>query len=270
MGEPKHNINKAVEIIKEIQQKSKADVIVFPELALNGYLLENLVREAAITKDDPVLDPIKELSQKTEIIMGMVLRIHSRLYNATVVFYENEIKHIQKKIYLPTYGMFDEARYLRRGSKLGVWQGRLGTSGILICEDAWHPVLPYALFQQGARHVFVVSASPNRGFEESSETEFASQLMWKKRLQVYAESYGMFFYYINRSGVEDGVYYGGQNFVVSAVGTHQDFESWDSWSLAKVHKDELSSATYLGGPFQEENFQLNMKILNESYESQYR
>ena len=198
-------------------------------------------------------------------MIGAILLDDDRFYNTMMVFQNQELVRVQKKIYPPTYGMFYEARYYSAGEHLVSFDTPFGRAGILICEDSWHPVLVYALGMQRVSHVFVPSASPNRNFHHADEEGFASQKNWQRRMRVYAESFGQFYYYVNRGGVEDGILFGARTFVVTATGhfieNEQDYE---------VNSDDISSSRMMGGPFQEEKYTLNHRILNESFDIRHR
>jgi NAD+ synthase (glutamine-hydrolysing) len=195
------------------------DVVVLPELALSGYVLESLVAEAAVSEAEILSLAVDltttGLSAKTEWIVGLPLREGKDVYNVAVVLSGGKILHIQKKIFLPTYGMFDEARYFKRGNAFTAYDGVLGKSVILICEDAWHMEMAYAAAESGAESVIVISSSPARGYAGGAAA-FDSTLTWQNRLKVFAESYGQNYIYCNRSGVEDGILYDGNNFVLDA------------------------------------------------------
>ena len=194
------------------------DVIVLPELALSGYLLESLSGEAAIRYED-----FAELAEAlaatgvqpaTEWIVSAPLRERHLVYNAAAVLAGGKVKHIHRKLFLPTYGMFDEARYFDRGTEFSVYDGKLGKTGILICEDAWHPELAHLASVAGAESVIVISASPARGVDAGDE--FSSSRHWRHRLQAFAEVYGQTYIYCNRAGVEDGVLYDAISFVYNS------------------------------------------------------
>lgn len=197
------------------------DVIVLPELALSGYLIESLVAESA-TDEAAILSLAKDLTQaglnaRTEWVIGVPLREGNEIYNAAVVLSEGEIRHIHRKLFLPTYGMFDEARYFTRGISFTTYDGVLGKTAILICEDAWHLEMLYAASVARADAVIVISSSPARGYARGGDT-FDSTQTWRDRLRVAAESYGQTYVYCNRSGVEDGILYDGSNFVIGDGG----------------------------------------------------
>jgi predicted amidohydrolase len=195
---------------------SAPDIIVFPELALSGYLLESLVSESAMTLTE-VEEFAAELAESglpgsTEFILGLPLREGGEIFNAAVVLAGGSIKHVHRKLFLPTYGMFDEGRYFTRGTRFEFYQGNLGKTMLLICEDAWHAELAYAASVAAADTVIVISASPARG--ETGGNDFASTVRWRNRLQTFAESYGQMYVYCNRGGVEDGVLFDASSFVV--------------------------------------------------------
>jgi predicted amidohydrolase len=121
---------------------------------------------------------------------------------------------MQRKLFLPTYGMFDEARYFTRGADFTFYSGALGKTAILICEDAWHLELAYAASVARADAVVVISSSPARGY--SVNPGFNSTRFWRNRLQTCVLSYGQNYVYSNRGGVEDGIMYDGSNFVIDS------------------------------------------------------
>lgn len=190
------------------------DVIVLPELALSGYLLESLSGEVAVSMaylTDLAADLAQSgVSPAAEWVLGVPLREGNFIFNTAAVLSGGKVRHIHRKLFLPTYGMFDEARYFDRGSDFAAYDGALGRTAVLICEDAWHPELAHLASVAHAENVIVISASPARGIDERNE--FASTRNWRHRLGTYAEVYGQTYFYCNRSGVEDGVLYDGTCF----------------------------------------------------------
>ncbi len=218
--------------------QEKYDVVVLPELALSGYLLESLVSEAALEKSD--LLEIAGMLQasgagaQTEWVMGLPLREAGEIYNCAAVFRGGEVCHIHRKLYLPTYGMFDEARYFARGAELSTFEGALGRTAILICEDAWHMELAFAVSAKKADAVIVISASPARGLTQ--DAQFASSARWRHRLQTFAESYGQKYIYCNRSGVEDGVLFDGTSFVFDPLADYIAAEQSEIYEAARLYR----------------------------------
>lgn len=267
LGNVNENFNKISEIIDKCQNGARtsekpADVILFPELSVTGYLLENLTFSTALSVNEEIPETILRQSEKSEIHLGLALKENGMIYNAHIVISEGKIIHTHKKIYLPTYGFFDEGRYFTAGGELSIYDGKLGKSAVLICEDAFHPAIVYALYESGVKHLFVPSCSPARGIN-ATQPATASYLAWKKRLEVYAESFGMFCYYQNRSGSEDGVYFDGKSIFVSPNMTTREEQSDDVFYL-DVNLQDLEAAYQRGGPFHDENFDLNHRLFSES------
>jgi len=269
LGNLQDNLQKISEIVDRCQEKENgAEVIFFPELSTTGYLLENLTFSTALSIPGDLPEKLLRQSEKSEIHLGLSLKENAMIYNAHVALSGGEVKHIHKKIYLPTYGFFDEGRYFTPGSGLSLFEGRLGKTGTLICEDAFHPALVYALYESGVKHLFVGSCSPARGINEPGAST-SSYLAWKKRLEVYAESFGIFCYYQNRSGGEDGVYFDGKSMFVSPNMTSIEVDHGDIF-FHDVNLQDLEAAYQRGGPFHDENFDLNRRLFLNSGEIRTR
>jgi len=259
LGDVSGNINR----LAEAAEKTEGDILLFPELAASGYLLERLVRDAAVSPKDSLWDPIRQISRTKEIVIGAAVRQSHCYYNASLVFSAGELVFLHKKIYLPTYGMFDEARYFCSGESLPVYNGVLGKTGILICEDAWHPALAYAVYAAGAEHVLVPSASPARGFSQERTGILSSRKSWKNRLEVYAESFAQQYHYVNLNTVEDGVTFGGESFTVLPGGGLREESPGDPF-IYDIIPEDFSRAAQRGGPWQDEQFQLNLRLFNDA------
>lgn len=261
LGDSIKNIEKIGEICDQAISE-RHDMIVFPELATCGYLLENLVDEASLTIVDSVWDRLKNLSRYADIIIGAAIRHNHRIYNAAILFQKGKIEGMQFKIYLPTYGMFDEFRYFTSGDKLNLFETCAGKTGVLVCEDAWHPAIAYALYLKRAENIFVISASPSRGLTIQTE-HFSSYEMWIKRMEIYAQSFGNRYIYLNRSGIEDGVTYGGQIAAVGPLSSPVEL-SKKPYASFKIDNSELTRAALAGGPFKEENVLLNHELIQDA------
>lgn len=261
LGQVPENLQKIEEQIDSALER-QCKTVLFPELASCGYLLENLVAEAAVSAKDSLFDGIRKKSRFADICLGAVLRDGHRHYNAALFFRDGDLYHIHKKIYLPTYGMFDEGRYFTPGESLRTFDSALGKTAILICEDAWHPALVYAAYSQKVENVLILSASPDRGLD-SGGSEPDSFGMWESRLLVYAQSFGCRFIYLNLGGVEDGIRFGGRVIIASPLLVEKEWKREDI-VYTTIENEELTRAALLGGPFQEENFALNARILKQS------
>ncbi len=197
--------------------RSGADLIVFPELSLTGYQLADLVPDLALPVDDPRLAPLFEASAGIDIVFGMVEDAPGhRFYNAAVYLSRGRVVHVHRKLYLPTYGMFQEGREFAAGNRVRHFDSPWGPAGMLVCEDLWHMPCAWLLAHQGAEVIFVLSNGPTRGARPGREV--TSVAVWRELLQTTAQFQTTWMVYVNRIGCEDGVTFGGGSLVVDPFG----------------------------------------------------
>jgi len=194
-----------------------ANLLVFPELSLTGYFLKDQVPSVALRPDAHTLLPFRELSQRIGIVLGFVEEGPGhRFYNASAYFEGGEIRHIHRKVYLPTYGIFDEARYLAAGDRVRAFDTALGRMAILICEDLWHPAVPAVAAWDGAEIIICPSASPGRGLGQAGPFQNAST--WERTIRTWGDLFTSYIMYANRTGYEDGACFWGGSEVVAPSG----------------------------------------------------
>jgi predicted amidohydrolase len=191
---------------------AKADLILFPELALTGYFLKDLVPDAALRVDSSEINRLAGLSRDISIVVGLVEVTEDYCFYNTALYLEaGEIRHLHRKVYLPTYGLFDEQRYMARGERFRAFDTRFGRMGMLICEDMWHLSSSYILAMDGATALLCISSSPGRGIEGDS---LGSAQAWQKLTSTTAMFLNCRILYCNRVGFEDGVnFWGGSEYV---------------------------------------------------------
>jgi predicted amidohydrolase len=202
-----------------------ADLIVTPELSLTGYDVRDAVHDLSLHiapgEAQPQLAPLAEKTT-SETIVGLVEAGGNGIpYNVAVLLGGGRIRHSHRKIYLPTYGLFDEGRFFGRGETLetielaGGWRG-----AILVCEDLWHPALTYLAAMSGADVLIVPAAAPGRGVVEGGPDggTFASSRAWNELVSVTARTYGVYVVLSNRVGVEEGVTFAGGSRIVGPDG----------------------------------------------------
>src|SRR5207249_864089 len=150
LGTLSDNLNLHLDCI-ERARSAGANMIVFPELSLTGYILQDLVPDIALNPQaTSVLRPLLERCRDIDCVFGFVeVSDHFNYYNAAAYVSRGEIKHVHRKLYLPTYGMFDEMRFFAMGESLRTFETPLGEMGMLICEDLWHPSTIYLHAQEG-------------------------------------------------------------------------------------------------------------------------
>ena len=204
-----------------------AALVVFPELSLTGYFLKDQVPEIALGLHAPEIDTLRDASREggIDIVAGLIFEsAEHRFYNASLYISGGEIVHVHRKVYLPTYGLFDEQRYLAAGNRFRAFDAPLGDrarhrwrAGILICEDLWHPSAAVLLARQGVDLIICPSASPGRGLLQGEAVGTAGS--YDVMTRTYAQLFTTYVLYCNRSGFEDGVGFWGGSRIVDPVGT---------------------------------------------------
>ncbi len=199
-------------------KREGAQLVVFPELALTGYYLRDLAADVALGRDAPELEPLRELSRDVDICTGFVERAaDGRVFIAQGYFARGAQVHVHRKVYLPTYGIFDDGRYFAAGDRFDTFEGVIGKSGIAICEDFWHVSAPYLLATGGGVLLVCPSASPGRGVAEGGDLGTAESCHLMDRF--YAQYLTSFVVFANRVGHEDGVAFWGGSEIVAPDGS---------------------------------------------------
>jgi predicted amidohydrolase len=198
--------------------KERVDLLLFPELSLTGYFLRDTVPSVALTVDSKEMKQLERLSRKMSLTAGLVEEsADHRFFNAAVYFEGGEIRHVHRKVYLPTYGMFDEQRYFARGDRIRAFNSKFGRIALLICEDLWHPSTIYLAALDGALAVLCPSSSPLRGIVDEQMQDDNARY-WEMINRCYSETFSLFMIYGNRAGFEDGVGFWGGSEIVDPFG----------------------------------------------------
>ena len=199
------NIKKHLKILSEIKQDENLDIIVFPELSLNGYLLQDLVKEEYFQLNDFKL--FLEHSKRFDILLGAVLKEDNKFYNVALYFSNGQIIHIHRKVFLPNYGMFEEQRFFSNGDKIETFENKFGKNAVVICEDLWKSKTLLKLSELNPENIFVLANSPTRGFQ-NGKILIAEQ--WYSILQTTSILTKSNIIFINRVGFDDGLgFWGG-------------------------------------------------------------
>jgi len=144
LGDVPANLEKHLLHIKDAKAAG-ADLVLFPELSLTGYVLQDLTPSVSCraSSDDPVFRPLLEASREIDIVAGFVDEdSRHRFYIASAYLSRGKVVHVHHKVYLPTYGLFDEGRFFAPGDSVRAFDTRFGRCGMLICEDFWHASPP--------------------------------------------------------------------------------------------------------------------------------
>ena len=216
LGNLAANIRKHRDMAERALQQG-ANLIVFPELSLTGYSIKDMNVDLAI---NPVrgfsqLQPLIEMGKSISILAGGVEEDEAfRIFNSAFLFEDGGVRPVHRKVYPPTYGMFEEMRYFSAGESVRAVQSKIGKLGVLICEDMWHISLPYVLAQDGAQIIIALVASPTRlgGTEKGFSTANT------ENHKAYARLLSSYIVFCNRVGYEDGINFWGGSTVVTPDG----------------------------------------------------
>jgi len=209
LGDIQANLEKHLALAQEARLAG-IDLLVFPELSLTGYVLQDLVPSVSCRSDsdDPVFHQLLEASRKIDLMVGFVDEdTRHRFYIASAYLSQGAVVHVHHKVYLPTYGLFDEGRFFAPGNSVRAFDTRFGRFGMLICEDFWHASPPYLLWLDGADVLLFASASPGRGLNGEPKLESSAWVEHTNR--AYAGLFTVFVAHSNRTGFEDGLNFWG-------------------------------------------------------------
>ena len=210
LGDLEANLERHLTAIEEAAE-SGVEQLIFPELSLTGYRLRDLAFSVAIqpTYKNPIFARLLDASRDMDLVVGFVeADTRQKFFISAAYLSGGEVVHLHRKVYLPTYGMFDEGRYFAWGDHLRAFDTRFGRVGILICEDFWHVSAAYTLWLDGADMLILTSSSPGRGL--ATEQKIGSARWVEHINQAYASMFTNFVLHTNRTGFEDGVtFYGG-------------------------------------------------------------
>lgn len=212
LGDRQRNLTLHLERIDEARRQG-AHLIVFPELSLTGYFLRDMVPDVALSPTSDELARLIEAAGPASLTLGFVEESsHHRYYNTAVYAEAGRILHLHRKVYLPTYGLFDERRYFAPGDQFRAFDSaQLGRVGLLICEDFWH-ISALALMQaEEVDLLLCLSNSPARGVDAPRLRTAES---YERFCRTYAELLGAVVVFVNRTGFEDGVCFWGGSMVV--------------------------------------------------------
>jgi NAD+ synthase (glutamine-hydrolysing) len=218
LGDVQANLEKHLTLAKQARQDG-SNLLVFPELSLTGYVLQDLVPAVACRPgaDDPVFRHLLDASRGIDLVVGFVDEdARHRFYIASAYLSQGKVVHLHHKVYLPTYGLFDEGRFFAPGNSVQAFDTRFGRFGMLICEDFWHASPPYLLWLDGADILLFSSASPGRGL--NGEPKLESSAWVEHTNQAYAALFTTFVAHANRSGFEDGLNFWGGSTVFDPNG----------------------------------------------------
>jgi predicted amidohydrolase len=198
LGDLEANLARAKEIVGRAGRE-RSDLVVFPELFLTGYALGRVDEDVSMGADDPRLTGLNSHALRTDVLMGLYedgLGVHN--YNSAAYYDASGLVHSHRKLYLPTYDVFEERKHFSPGQSMRAFDTRHGRMATLICNDAWQPHLAFLAIQDGARVLLVPTNSSQSRFPE----RYDSKTYWRDITVFYARMYQCYVVFCNRVGDE--------------------------------------------------------------------
>lgn len=212
LGEIDANVDRAEAAIAE---SDGADLVVFPELSLTGYFVGKVDEDLTMWPDDARMLGLAKQAGEAGLLLGFCERakgVHT--YNSAAYFQGGELLHVHRKLYLPTYDIFEERKHFSPGQQMRAFDTRHGRAAILTCNDAWQPQLPFLAVQDGARVLLV----PTDSAQSRYPGRYDSETYWRDIIRFYARMYQTFIVFVNRVGTENGLSFWGGSHVVDPWG----------------------------------------------------
>ncbi len=213
LGEVEHNLGTMRDFVRRAREQD-VDLLVFPELCVTGYSLGQISDEISLSPADPRLQPL--LAEAGG--MGLVFGFHEdgglRTYNSAAYFEGSQLLHVHRKLYLPTYGAFEERKHFSPGQSMRAFRSGLGSMAMMVCNDAWQPVLPFLAVQDGAELLLIPTNSADSRFPASVDNvEY-----WHGITRFYGRMFESFVVFVNRVGRENDFEFWGRSHIVSPDG----------------------------------------------------
>ena len=213
-------VERLIALLREGHRKG-CQIVVFPELGLTGYLLQDLAAEVAMRLDDPRLAALAaETAGGASAVVSFVEESGDhRLFIVAALLEDGEVRHVHRKVYLPTYGQFDERRFFAPGDTVRATPSRLGVGiGIAVCEDFWHLQTAQLLALDGAQILINVSSSPGRDLAATNEVGLGTATSWRTLMRTYAQLTTSYVVFVNRVGVDESMTFWGGSEVIAPSG----------------------------------------------------
>jgi predicted amidohydrolase len=254
LGDVKKNVRHHLTFVDKAKRLG-ANLVVFPELSLTGYTVRDINWDAAIDPaDSPIIKELKTRSNSISIVFGGIEESKEfGIFNSAFYVEGGKVTHVHRKVYPPTYGMFEEMRYFNQGRSLASFDTLWGRMGMLICEDLWHISLPYLLALRGAQVIIGIAASPTRLGGDGDRLTIAK--VNTENHKAYARLLSSYVVFCNRVGYEDGVNFWGGSEVIGPAGevvaAAKLFD--EDLVVAEIDTNEIRRARRLSRHFLDEN-----------------
>jgi predicted amidohydrolase len=214
LGDVDWNLSQAKEVIATAKGEG-ADLLVFPELSLAGYALEEFSTEVAIeAQSEPIISLAEEAGEMAVVVGFCEEGRGFHIYNSAAYLEGGSLLHLHRKLYLPNYRIYEERKHYNPGQSLRAFDTRLGRMAMLICNDAWQPFLPFIAVQDGAQVLIIPANSGLYPYPELLDTKE----YWRDITRFYARMLQSYVVFVNRVGEEGNLVFSGYSHVVDPWG----------------------------------------------------
>ncbi|GEL20512.1 nitrilase-related carbon-nitrogen hydrolase [Pseudonocardia asaccharolytica] len=215
LGDVEANLDRAEQAVANAVEEG-SELIVFPELHLSGYSIGLIDEDLSLRADDRGLRRIAKRAGDAGVVLGFVEDgpgVHT--YNSAAYFQDGHLVHVHRKLYLPTYTVFEERKHFTPGPSLRAFPAAEDTRmAILVCNDAWQPQLAFLATQDGALVLLVPASSAQSQFPE----RYDSKTYWRDITRFYARMFQLYVVFVNRVGTEGDLHFWGGSHVVDPWG----------------------------------------------------
>jgi predicted amidohydrolase len=229
-GDKTGNLRKIERTAKKAKQQG-ADLVVFPEMALTGYVIRDQIFDLAEEVPGPSTRLVERIAEETDIhiIFGMPeLSAHTQatFHNTAVLVSPKGYVGKYRKMFLPTHSVFEEKRYFRPGYEPAVFDTDIGRIGLIICYDLYFPEVARLTRLEGAQLIVCISASPA-----------VRRVFFEILTNARAIENTTYLAFVNLAGIEDGLQFWGGSRVISPNGRCQVQAKYDEEDLVTCEID---------------------------------
>ena len=232
LGDLEQNVARAREVIERARAQG-ADVVVFPELSLSGYSLGQVHEDISLEAVDDQIALGLGNDAGLGVVVGFVEAGRLHTYNSAAYIEGGVLIHVHRKLYLPTYGVYDERKHFSPGQAMRAFDTDFGPMAVLICNDVWQPALPFIAVQDGARVIIVPANSARNRFPGGADM----QREWRDINRFHARMLESYVVFVNRIGTEGELEFWGGSHVVDPWGEIVAEAPLDESALLMVELD---------------------------------
>ncbi|MEM4232723.1 MAG: carbon-nitrogen hydrolase family protein [Thermoplasmata archaeon] len=198
--------------MRDIVRRTRGKIVIFPELSLTGYLPRDDLFRQAETMNGPTVRSVLRLAKTTkkDIVFGCPMRddrVPGLVYNSCLLASGKGRLFRYDKMYLPTFGPFEEKVFFAEGRSAVVGEGLHAKLGLMVCYDMFFPELAKLETLMGAQIVVNISAAPT-----------TSRPFFRRVMPARAIENGVFVAYCNLVGVHGSLVFSGGSVLLSPRG----------------------------------------------------